>query len=459
MKTNKKENTTMSALQFMREFENTQKIMESIADNTVVQQKALMEAAFAGEDYTDDEGVFDMNSMLDVDVSDKPENQPRYYNSPVDPLSDSDKALIVDEFAKKLATMQNDIIDFSEVGPIATVIQNQFGFKQDVEKFLQDTIQKTSDWMRNQNNTQANTNGVAEQTDGGPADLKPETTSGPEGTEGGIDGMGEMGVEGIPAMTEVPAITDTVADASAIVPPEPAMGDMVPPMGDDQGIEGAEMPPMGGEDMPPMGDDQGIEGVEGGEGEEIPPMGDEAPAIPDETDEATETPAEETAEHATGEEAPDEAPETEKPEAKEEPETDDDDDDEDDKLLESIRSDYKNASVKTQLESVKQTLIDNTPSIDAVKAQLESISSNFHATENAKLEAVKQERYVTARLESIASNFKNAEKAKLEAIEHAKTVDARLQQLLESHQAKSVDGKSNLTARLEAKDKIEKLSK
>ena len=70
----------MSALQFMREFENTQKIMESIADNTVIQHKALMEAAFAGEDYTDDDGVFDMNSMLDVDVSDKPENQPRYYN-------------------------------------------------------------------------------------------------------------------------------------------------------------------------------------------------------------------------------------------------------------------------------------------------------------------------------------------------------------------------------------------
>ena len=432
----------MSALQFMREFENTQKIMESIADNTVIQHKALMEAAFAGEDYTDADGVFDMNSMLDVDVSDKPENQPRYYNSPVDPLSDSDKALIVDEFAKKLATMQNDIIDFSEVGPIATVIQNQFGFKQDVEKFLQDTIQKTSDWMRNQNNTQANTNGVAEQTDRGPADLKPETTSGPEGTEGGIDGMGEMGVDGIPAMTEVPAITDTIADASAIVPPEPAMGDMVPPMGD----EGVEVPPMG---------DEGVEGIEGGE--EVPPMGDETPAIPDETDEATETPAEETAEHADGEEAPDEAPETEKPEAKEEPETDDDD--EDDKLLESIRSDYKNASVKTQLESVKQTLIDNKPSIDAVKAQLESISSNFHATENAKLEAVKQERYVSARLESIAANLKNAEKAKLEAIEHDKNVDIKLQQLLESHQSKSVDGKSNLTARLEAKDKIEKLSK
>ena len=115
MKTNKNTNKVMSALQFMKEFENTQLIMESIADATAVERKALLESEFSGQNYTNDDGVFDMNSLLDVEVSDKPENQPRYYNSPMDELNDSDKALIVDAFDKKLEEMKEDVIDFSDI--------------------------------------------------------------------------------------------------------------------------------------------------------------------------------------------------------------------------------------------------------------------------------------------------------------------------------------------------------
>lgn len=447
MKTNKNTNKVMSALQFMKEFENTQQIMESIADATAVERKALLEADMGGQGYTDDDGVFDMNSLLDVEVSDKPENQPRYYNSPMDELNDSDKALIVDAFAKKLEEMKDDVIDFSDIGPIATVIKNTYGYKQDVEKFLQDTIQKTSNWMSQQNNTEANTNGVAENKDGGPTDIKPET-SGIEGA--GIEG-GDMGIEGVPAMEEVPELTDTVADAEAIVPP---VAEEVPPMGEDLGIE------VGDEEVPPMGEELG-EDVGGEElGEDVD---SEELAIED------ETPAEETSVEIEEDETPEEKAEGEEGEEKEEKEDgkkedEDEDDDGIDDLLESIMSDYQNSSkLKSAVDSINESIDADKKfraSQNKLKAQLEAISSNYHAKENAKVEAVRQEKALKAQLESIATNYKNDVKAKLEAVAKEKEIDDKLTQLLESHKQKtSNDGKTNLTARLEAKEKIEKLTK
>lgn len=456
MKTNKNTNKVMSALQFMKEFENTQQIMESIADATAVERKALLEADMGGQGYTDDDGVFDMNSLLDVEVSDKPENQPRYYNSPMDELNDSDKALIVDAFAKKLEEMKDDVIDFSDIGPIATVIKNTYGYKQDVEKFLQDTIQKTSNWMSQQNNTEANTNGVAENKDGGPTDIKPET-SGIEGA--GIEG-GDMGIEGVPAMEEVPELTDTVADAEAIVPP---VAEEVPPMGEDLGVD------VGGEEVPPMGEDLGVEGGEDVGGEELgEDVGGEELAIEDETP-AEET-SEETSEEIEEDETPEEKAEGEEGEEKEEKEEkedgkkEDEDDDGIDDLLESIMSDYQNSSkLKSAVDSINESIDADKKfraSQNKLKAQLEAISSNYHAKENAKVEAVRQEKALKAQLESIATNYKNNVKAKLEAVAKEKEIDDKLTQLLESHKQKtSNDGKTNLTARLEAKEKIEKLTK
>ena len=438
MKTNKNTNKVMSALQFMKEFENTQKIMESIADATANERKALMESAMLGQPSVDNNGVFDMDSLLDVEVSDKPENQPRYYNSPIEPLSDSDKALIVDEFAKKLSTLQKDVIDFSEVGPIATVIKDNFGFKQDVEKFLQDTIQKTANWMKEQNKSEAEPEGVTANTDGGPTDIAP-TTSGVDGGAG-IEG-------GIPPLVEVPELTDTVADAEAIIPPEPAMGDD----GMDMGLDGAE----GIEDF---GD--GTEGIEGDEGLEAGIEGDEAiegddgfEAIEgDEGDEAIEGDEgdDDGTEGIEGDEGTE--PEIEDETSEEVEETDDEEDEE--KLLESIKTDYlKSRQVITESINVVNKEKQLT-------ARLESISGAYHARENAKIEAVRQEKQLKVQLESIANTYKAGVKAKFEAVAKEKKIDNKLNQLLESHKQKtSNDGKSNLTARLEAKEKIEKLTK
>ena len=439
MKTNKNTNKVMSALQFMKEFENTQKIMESIADATANERKALMESAMLDQPSVDNNGVFDMNSLLDVEVSDKPENQPRYYNSPIEPLSDSDKALIVDEFAKKLSTLQKDVIDFSEVGPIATVIKDNFGFKQDVEKFLQDTIQKTANWMNEQNKSEAEPEGVTANTDGGPTDIAPTTSGvdGGAGIEGGIEG-------GIPPLVEVPELTDTVADAEAIIPPEPAMGDD----GMDMGLDGAES-------IEDLGD--GTEGIEGDEGLEAGIEGDDGfEAIEgdegDEGDEVIEGDEgdDDDTEGIEGDEGTE--PEIEDETSEEVEETDDEEDEE--KLLESIKTDY--------LKS-RQVLTESINAVNKEKqltARLESISGAYHARENAKIEAVKQEKQLKTQLESIANTYKAGVKAKFEAISKEKEIDNKLNQLLESHKQKtSNDGKSNLTARLEAKEKIEKLTK
>ena len=435
----------MSALQFMKEFENTQKIMESIADATANERKALMESAMLDQPSVDNNGVFDMNSLLDVEVSDKPENQPRYYNSPIEPLSDSDKALIVDEFAKKLSTLQKDVIDFSEVGPIATVIKDNFGFKQDVEKFLQDTIQKTANWMNEQNKSEAEPEGVTANTDGGPTDIAPTTSGvdGGAGIEGGIEG-------GIPPLVEVPELTDTVADAEAIIPPEPAMGDD----GMDMGLDGAES-------IEDLGD--GTEGIEGDEGLEAGIEGDEAIEGDDGFEAIEGDEGDEGDEVIEGDEGDDDdtegiegdegtEPEIEDETSEEVEETDDEEDEE--KLLESIKTDY--------LKS-RQVITESINAVNKEKqltARLESISGAYHARENAKIEAVKQEKQLKTQLESIANTYKAGVKAKFEAISKEKEIDNKLNQLLESHKQKtSNDGKSNLTARLEAKEKIEKLTK
>ena len=64
MKINNKNNQKkMSAIQFMKSFEETQNIMESIADRTANEQKAMLESIIDEEDYTDDEGVFNMGAL------------------------------------------------------------------------------------------------------------------------------------------------------------------------------------------------------------------------------------------------------------------------------------------------------------------------------------------------------------------------------------------------------------
>jgi hypothetical protein len=146
MKTNKKDTSKRTAIEFIKDMETTMGMMESISNEIVGEYRETLVESYAT--VTDDD-VFDMSSLLDVKINDE-SNEPRIYTSPIPELTDSDKGLIIDEFTKMIRDSHETVIDFSDIGPIATVIQDRFGFKQNIENFLQDVVQKASDWQQSQ---------------------------------------------------------------------------------------------------------------------------------------------------------------------------------------------------------------------------------------------------------------------------------------------------------------------
>jgi hypothetical protein len=140
MKSNKTEKQSMTAVQRMANFDATMSIMEGIGDKTYTEQKALTESM---DDYVDESGVFDMDDLLGVDYA--TESQPQLYTTPQSELTDGDKSQIVEELAKLLSDMQGDVIDFSDIGPIATVIQTKLGYSQPLDGFIEDLISGATD--------------------------------------------------------------------------------------------------------------------------------------------------------------------------------------------------------------------------------------------------------------------------------------------------------------------------
>ncbi len=480
----------MSAIQFMKSFEETQNIMESIADRTAKEQKAMLESVIGEEDYTDDDGVFNMGNMLDVEISDGEDMQPKYYNTPVEELTDGDKNLIVNEFTKMLMELPEEVIDFSDIGPVATVIQNRFGFKQDVEGFLRDTITKASDWQQSQVMSHGNDVAGEEIVDqqsapvdetGGPTDIAPTKVAPTESAPT------------LPTETTTPVPPVEIIEEPEVV--EPAvetpvdLGAETP----DLGTEGAEIGEEGAE-IGEEGAEIGAEGAEiGAEGAEI---GEEGAEIGEEGGEL----AEETAELETPEEQAEEGMEGEIAEEDEEGEEGEEDEEEPklDAKLESIRVDYqlesirneflnskkvsslvedathslnKEKEVDAQLEAIKNNLLEDGTACDTdteevgeedeveaqpeVMAQLESISNAYHAKENAKIAVVEHDKKVTAQLEAISANYHNAIKAEADAKAKEEALDAKLNGLVESFQNSK---KANLKSRQEIKAKIEQMN-
>lgn len=493
----------MTAVQFMRRFEETQNIMESIADKTAHEHKAMLESIIDEEDYTDDAGVFNMGNMLDVEISDRDDMQPQYYNTPIEDLSEGDKALIVNEFTKMLMDMHEEVIDFSDIGPVATVIQNRFGFKQDVEGFLRDTINKASDWQQSQVMSHENetageeiagdagmtTDGTKAPTDiaptmAAPADATPDVNVDAAPIEAPVEIIEEPSVEPMPEIAPEEPITDIGAE-------ETDLGTDVGELGTDIAEEGTELTDIGeGEEL------AGEETTDLGETTEE--IGDVAEEIGGDVDEAGETDESEE----TGEEKEDEKEEKEESKDVE-------------LQLESIRAEYMNrkkvenlvedatqsltteASVDAQLEAIRATLVEEAAPVETdeeaeiqaylkdimsnpagdeeelepasddeidsimteannqkVIAQLESISAQYHAKEDAKIHAIKRERKLDAALESISAGYHKSIEAQAIAEAKEAELDAKLNSLVESYQASK---KANLKSRQETRQKLDEL--
>ena len=473
MKHQQNNDNEVSAIAFMRSFDETMNLMESIGDNTAQEQHVLQESAVHMENYTNDDGIFEMESLLDVDVSDSEENQPRMYNSPTEELTDSDKQLIVDEFAEQLSNMHEEVIDFSDVGPIATVIQDKFGFKQNLDDFLTGLMTSAADKQDSQSFAHGKTipgvavadeaNTVAPAEVGGPTDITP-TQAGPQGTgvEVSVDPMMDPSMC-TPVMDEIPLGEPTMDE---IPLDEPVMDEMS--VGD-------------GLDEIDAGSDDSIEEIDSDDDslEEIGSTEDE----------------------------------------------DEDEDEDDDSLgfqLEAIRVKHLGKtlveSIDDKLNAIRNNLLEATQSastqnqnefeknadsaectatdaaddmkkdgldtpatedqdgtakmetIDMISPMLESIAAKYHANENnkvakvqAKLEAIATESKLDAQLESIANGYHSGIKAQLEAVTAESKLDEKLSTLVESYHSQTkvttVDTKSNIEARKQAKAKIEELSK
>lgn len=511
MKHQQNNDKEVSAIAFMRSFDETMNLMESIGERTAEEQQTLQESAVQMENYTDDEGVFSMGSLLDVDVADTEENQPRMYNSPVEDLTDSDKQLIVDEFAEQLSKMHEEVIDFSDVGPIATVIQDKFGFKQNLEDFLTGLMTSAADKQDSQSFAHgkpipgvaaAEMAGTAGVEEGGPTDIEPEQ-AGPDAAVGETEVMP-------PVMDEVPAMD--VEEDLAMGAEEVAMAEE----GDTMEGEPLREPEVDETEAEQVVED--VTGMEIPEGDVVSDTEEMAAGLPD-TEEEEEV---ESAENIAEEEGEEE--ETGEPSLE--------------LQLEAIREKHlggmalveatdEELSVDAQLEAIRDNLLEagcesadrddmmegekhkrdhkmegdyastqdhddfdkkadvaeemardgadtmkdeglmeymeesvlEAETEDNITAQLESIASEYHAKEVAKVEAIEAEKQLDAQLEAIAGNYHAGEKAKLEAAEAEAKLDEKLSTLVESYhkEAKSLE-KANIEARKEVKEKISKLS-
>jgi hypothetical protein len=482
---------TKSVFDFMKNYDKTLGIMESIGDQTAKEQKSLLESK--------DDSIFEMGDLLGVNISSNAEDmQPRMYNTPVEQLTDGDKSIIVDEFVNMLKNIHEEVIDFSDIGPVATVIQNKFGFKQNLEDFLTELVSTAVDRQDTQAFAHANTvpgmkgqnlDPVAEE--GGPADVAPNTV----GVEQAVEPMSDVSVD----VNIVPEIGAEVGTELPEMIDEPVIDDVAEPI--------AELPEMMDE---PVVEEPAVEDV----AEVVPEVPATEDVLPVEEigeevkeDETVETEVEETEEKEEVEET-EEVEEEKEEEKKEEAVVESEEmveEPSDEAQLESIKSEFMSKKKSTQVESVKKSPSETTDiksSVDAqleaiaeeykkevtkeepcektevvvecedkkdsedkkedeIKAKLESIATNFHKIEKAKLESIEKDNKIKATLESIAGKYHAGEKAKVESIEKEKKLDAKLESLATQYKNSTVKPltESNVDQRKAVKEKIENLSK
>ena len=246
MKSKQNDKKAVTAVQFMGMIDDTMATMEAIGQQTQQEETALLESM--GGNYVDDEGIFDMSNMLDVDIKGE-ESQPQLYNEPRKELTDTDKALIIEELAQVMKDMPGDVIDFSDVGPIATVIQTKLGYNQPLDGFINDLISGAVDKQDSQSfakgepvpgelDTQVASADVAPVEDKAPTDVAPEMAPADE-TSPEAPVVDEMVATDISEDTnivepvEMPVEEDVVEPIEDVVEEDVAMDDVAEPIEDD----------------------------------------------------------------------------------------------------------------------------------------------------------------------------------------------------------------------------------
>lgn len=369
----------MSAVQFSRKMDGIMNVMEGIASKTRESETALFENS--------DMGVFDMNNLTDVYVPDEEDQPMMNINKPYE-LTDGDKAQIVEKLAEKFMSMPGEVIELSDIGPIAVAVGTELGFTS-IEGFIHDLITGAADKQNSQSFAKGQpVPGVQDadsamgaapvNSDKAPTDITPEKAHIADKAQPEL-GMG----------------APMAPDMSAPIAPAPVAPEMAAPA-----------PEMIAPEMDaPVAPEFGGEAEFGGEGE------GEGDALADldniEIDDIDLGEGGETAEDEAVEGEGTESFE-DKPEGEETPEEDEEVKEEEVKAkLESIRGEFMSKINNKKLETMVEQITASTKKTDAV---LESIAENFHSKMNAKVRTEK----VVARLESIVSGMKAEKKLEIQ---------------------------------------------
>lgn len=434
--------TQKTAIQRINSFNEAMSVMESITNSVANEQKAMLESITGSPDYNG--GVFDMDKILDVTAGSN-DNEVQLYNAPDEALTSDDKRLIVSEFAKELEKIKDEVIDFGKIGAVATVIQSKFGFKQNLESFINELINTST---ANQDSV-AMAHGksaeiVGENIDtkvgeeGSPTDIAPEKvtvdaveTDIPMGIDVGTE-LDEIGSELDSTGTDLAPIED-LAPVDEVVEP---MSDLDTVASDLASDSTDVIPKVETEDKNEIAEENAEDAVE--EGKEEESTEEETEETEDEKEENENLPTvnesieARLAEIKSGYIAQMEAQKGNKMKMIAE-------------ALESKKLDTQLEAIKTKLkaktaikESVKdkvvkvepegmkksitktEKIVEKLPKQKNVKAKLESIVSAYHKKEE-----------LTAQLESISNGYK----ATVESIQKSAELDAKLNGLLESYQA------------------------
>ena len=465
----------MTAVQFQRSFDATLDLMEAIGESTRQSLVESQTASFAAESEYTQEGKVIVENMFQVSVADgHDENgmrkEPELWSEPVEELDEHTKGQIVEKLAEQLMKMKDEVIDFNQIGPVATVIQSQLGIRQPLDGFItqlidgaaynQDSQAFAHNWQEIPGVKEAGVTPEELKTPESPTDIEPpvapiENT----GTPGEVKPMGDEG-SAAPATASVTEIN--------IVRPDEGAGI------EDLGLSGEEIPSS--DELPVGGEPAAAIGAGDGEVEDLGLGGDDVPAFNDDqvggVSEEEPTPIDaEVGGQQTGE---------------------DEDEDEEDELnfkLESIANEfrYKNGDmskeqfVQAQLESLRahtantlveavdpevkldsmlesiisqyQSKVQEEAKSSNLKAQLESIASSYHTavekrTKKNMLESIaldykkKQEALAESRIE-------NKLKSLVESYQTEQSVSREMEALAEAYQA-SITQKSKVTATLES---------
>lgn len=407
----------LSVMEGIEQMQKDMAIVESIVNDTIGEQKAVEAERQASYSPVDED------SWTSVVVSDTDDKQPRLYTTPVEELTDEEKSLVISDFAKMIRDLHKETITLADITPIATIIKDNRGLKQNIEEFIKGAILQSAENQDSAKYARAGQSTGLNMAEGKPAPTEADAKVPSPAAGSGADALGAASIgapEGMTVETPVPAEAEPVEEPAPEVDSDAADLAAVP------GIDGGsdfEEAPITALDVPeaPAAEEE-APAEEAPVADEVAPVEEAAPV--EEVAPAEAEPVEEPA--PVEEEAPVEEKAEVSEEVKEDGEGDEEEkvEEEDDEVFESIKA---KMSAACKGGACKKANYAPEAAERALRARLEAIAADYHRKEERKKllesaisrakktlqEGVEDKR--RARLEAAVAKAKAARKAKEDA--------------------------------------------